>query len=94
MEQDTIRVRRIELVDETGTPRALLQGDSKGVSGLIVHDAGGSGTSASIGLDNQGTPFVLLGTGQNKARVLASVTAEGPVVQVIDDNGEEAALSV
>jgi hypothetical protein len=94
MEQDTIRVRRLELVDEAGTPRALLQADSQGVSGLIVHDAGGTGTSASIGLDNQGTPFLLLSRGQNEARVFAGLTPDGPEVRVIDENGEEAALRV
>jgi hypothetical protein len=35
MEQDTIRVRRIELVDETGAPRAWLQADSQGMSGHV-----------------------------------------------------------
>jgi len=94
MEQDTIRVRRIELVDETGTPRAILEADSQGVSGLIVGDVGGTGASASIGLDPNGVPFLLLGKGKDKDRVFASAAPDGPVVRVADENGQEATLSL
>jgi len=94
MEQDTIRARRIELVDETGTPRAILRAESHGMSGLVVGDVGGTGTIASIGLDPDGTPFLLLGKGKDKDRVFASAALDGPVVRVADENGEEAPLSV
>jgi hypothetical protein len=94
MEQDTIRVRIIELVDETGTPRAMLQADSQGMSGLIVHDARGTGTSATIGVHADGTPFLSLKKGQDNPSVFASVIDGVPVVNVVDENGEEATLSV
>jgi hypothetical protein len=50
MEQDTIRARRIELIDENGTTRAFLQAESQGVSGLVVVSPEGSGMSATIGM--------------------------------------------
>jgi hypothetical protein len=94
MEQDTMRVRRIELIDENGTPRAILEGASQGVSGLIVHDVTETGTSASIGLDNNGIPFLLLVVGgREKGRVFACATPDGPVIRVVDENGEEKDLT-
>ena len=93
MEQDTIRARRIELVDEAGIPRAILKADSQGVTGLIVRQFGGTEASATIGIDAHGTPFLRLG-GQGEDRVFASATPGGPVVRVVDENGEEATLSV
>jgi hypothetical protein len=93
MEQDTIRARRIELVDETGTPRAILAANSQSVSGLMVSAVGGSAIAASIGVDRNGIPFLLLESGE-KGRVFASATPGGPVVRVIDENGEEKALSI
>jgi len=93
MEQDTIRAKRIELVDETGMPRAILKADSQGVTGLIVRQFGGTEASVTIGIDAHGTPFLRLG-GQGEDRVFASATPGGPVVRVVDENGAEASLSV
>jgi hypothetical protein len=97
MEQDTIRARRIELVDETGTPRAILEADSQGLSGLMVRQFGQFGGAetgiATIGVDANGIPLLLL-QGQGEDRVFASATPNGAVVKVVDENGEEATLSV
>jgi hypothetical protein len=93
MDQDTIRARRIELVDETGTPRAILEAGSQSVSGLMLSAVGGRGITASIGVDRNDSPFLLLGS-EEKGRIFAGATPDGPVVRVIDKNGEEAVLSV
>jgi len=93
MEQDTIRVRSIELVDETGTKRAVLEANSQGMSGLMVSAAGETGITASIGVDRNGIPFLLLGS-EEQGRVLASVTPDGPRVHLIDENGQEEILNV
>jgi hypothetical protein len=83
MEQDTIRVRRIELVDETGAPRAWLQAD-----------AGGTGMKASIGINDDGAPFLMLGT-EFRRSVFAGITSDGEAyVQVTDENGESKTLKV
>jgi hypothetical protein len=94
MEQDTIRVRRIELVDETGAPRAWLQADSQGMSGLVVLDPGGTGMKASIGINDDGAPFLMLGT-EFRRSVFAGITSDGEAyVQVTDENGESKTLKV
>jgi hypothetical protein len=92
MEQDTIRARRIELVDETGTTRAILEAGSQSVSGLMLSAIGGREITASIGVDGNDIPFLLLGS-EDQGRVFAGVTPAGPVVRVVDENGEEKDLT-
>jgi hypothetical protein len=93
MEQDTIRARRIELIDETGTQRAVLTASSQSWSGLVVHNFGSeqSGVSASIGVNEAGVPFVLVGDPE-QGSVFVSVTSNGPDVRKIDANGQAEVL--
>jgi len=92
MEQDTIRARRIELIDENGTTRAFLQAKSQGVSGLFVVSPEGSGMSATIGMYN-GIPYLVLG-GEGAGTVYASLNSHGPYVRVSDGKGKHKTFKV
>jgi hypothetical protein len=95
LEETRIRARTIELVDEAGTPRVLLQASSDGTASLTVHSIGGEGTGmmASIGIHKDGSPFLVLGS-EDKGKVFASVLPAGPGVTLIDENGKQKTFTI
>ena len=84
------RAKRFVLVDDKGSPRAIL-GMNKDGPGLAFLDGNGS-VWASLGLTEVGPVLALLG-GTGNTRAVLRVTREGPGLALLDENGRGKVLA-
>lgn len=94
MEQDTIRARRIELVDDEGNPRVIIDGAgfTEGFVGIVARGEDGTTSTLTLGIGSPGPygpgPYLRLSHG--KAHVEVGFGADGnPIVSTRDIGGEE-----
>jgi hypothetical protein len=78
LEEDVIRVQRIELVDSGGTTRGWMQAQDDGSAQLVFRNDIGEDRAATIGVGNpEGTPYVALMNRDTGGEVLINFTREG-----------------
>ncbi|MEJ7872097.1 MAG: hypothetical protein WKF67_07535 [Rubrobacteraceae bacterium] len=90
MEQDTIRARSIELVNERGERGLVLDGGGGDREpGLVVYGPGGQSAVAIIVRREDGVPVVMATSAAGTA-IQATFNPDGtPVVNVQDTDGED-----
>jgi hypothetical protein len=87
MEQDTIRTRRIELIDQDGTTKAILEaGRGKG-SGVVLGGVEEGSPNAAVAVNDEGEPFLLLESDAD--HIFAALLSTGPKIRLRDKAGNE-----
>lgn len=84
-----IRAKRIELVDDEGNARVIVDGTglTEGFVGIVARGEDGTASTLSLGVGGPG-PYLRLSYG--RAYVEASFGADGnPIVSTRDTGGEE-----
>jgi hypothetical protein len=85
---DLVRTKRLELVDEVGKVRAVLDMTENAPLGLHLHDAAGK-TRVELGLAPDGTPSLKLRDAAGMARTALIVHFEGsPTMGLFDAAGK------
>jgi len=79
----TLRARRLELIDEEGRPRAILQVTAKGAPSLAFYDKKGSGT-VILGA-NPDQSAMLLFRGREGSKAKFAIEADGSPTMVLFD---------
>ena len=91
MEQDTIRARSIELVNERGERTLVLDGGGEGREpGMIVYGTDGPASAVTILVRRDtGMPYIMANTAAGTVVLLTFEPDGTPTIQLRDQDGNE-----